>query len=244
MEGDAGTRQLNPTESDAEGSPESTEVTQEVPTDDPDDPADPAENTDSSSSETASSESTSGDTASSDQEPAENVAAPRRPERFGRGWVAGICAVLVLIAAGLATGGFLALRADAASAAIEANDQLALQRAMDCVAATQAPDVSAMAAAQSKIIECSTGDFAVQATLFSSMLVEAYQYANVSVKVADMRAATERHNDDGSVDVLVAFRIEVTNSESADRVQGFRLRVNMAPADGTYRVARLDQVTQ
>lgn len=226
MEGDAGTRQLNPTEStesDAESSPESAEVTQEVPTDNPDDPD---------------------DTASGDQDPTEKVVEPRRPERFGRGWVAGICAVLVLIAAGLATGGFLALRADAASAAIEANDQLALQRAMDCVAATQAPDVSAMAAAQSKIIECSTGDFAVQATLFSSMLVEAYQYANVSVKIADMRAATERHNDDGSVDVLVAFRIEVTNSESADRVQGFRLRVKMAPADGTYKVARLDQVTQ
>ena len=58
-----------------------------------------------------------------------------------------------------------------------------------------------------------------------------------------MRAAVERHNDDGSVDVLVAVRVKVTNSEAADQEQGYRLRVQMAPDDGTYKVARLDQVT-
>ena len=120
---------------------------------------------------------------------------------------------------------------------------MALQRAKDCVAATQAPDTAAMTASQSKIIECSTGDFAVQANLYSSILVEAYQAANVQVQVSDMRAAVERHNDDGSVDVLVAMRIKVTNSEAADQEQGYRLRVTMTPVDGTYKIARLDQVT-
>ena len=117
------------------------------------------------------------------------------------------------------------------------------RRAKDCVAATQAPDTAAMTASQSKIIECSTGDFGVQANLYSGVLVEAYQAANVQVQVSDMRAAVERHNDDGSVDVLVAVRTKVTNSEAADQEQGYRLRVTMAPDDGTYKIAKLDQVT-
>ena len=58
-----------------------------------------------------------------------------------------------------------------------------------------------------------------------------------------MRAAVERHNDDGSVDVLVAVRVKVTNSEAADQEQGYRLRVQMAPDEGTYKIARLDQVS-
>jgi Mce-associated membrane protein len=110
------------------------------------------------------------------------------------------------------------------------------------VAATQAPDTAAILASQSKIIECSTGAFGVQAPLYASVLAEAYQAANVQVKVSDMRAAVERHNDDGSVDILVAFRTQVTNSDAAGTEQGYRLRVQMAPADGTYKIADMKQV--
>jgi Mce-associated membrane protein len=167
----------------------------------------------------------------------------RRQERFGRGWLVAICACLILLTAGVAVGGFLALRSHDQSEAIAREDAVALARAKDCVSATQAPDIAAMTASQTKIIECATGDFAVQANLFTSMLVEAYQAANVTVQVSDMRGAVEKHNDDGSVDVLVAMRVKVTNSQAADQEQGYRLRVNMAPADGTYKVNRLDQVT-
>jgi Mce-associated membrane protein len=52
----------------------------------------------------------------------------------------------------------------------------------------------------------------------------------------------ERHNDDGSVDILVAFRTQVTNSDAAGTEQGYRLRVQMAPADGTYKIADMKQV--
>ena len=99
-----------------------------------------------------------------------------------------------------------------------------------------------MIAAQSKIIECSTGEWGVQSPLYSSVLAEAYQVGNVKVQVSDMRAAVERHNDDGSVDVLVAVRVKVTNSEAADQEQGYRLRVQMVPDAGGYKIARLDQV--
>ena len=226
MEGDAGERsQLNPAdpgepESPADGPPEGggTRTSDEVVTDEvvTEAPADPGpENPESS---------------------------PRPPSRLGRAWLAGICAILLLLSAGVATGGYLALRAHRDSMAQAREDSIALQAAKDCVAATQAPDTEAMAASQRKMIDCSTGDYAVQATVFSSLLVDAYQAANVRVKVADMRAAIERHNDDGSVLVLVAFKVLVTNSQTADQQAGYRLRVQMAPADGTYKIARLDQV--
>ena len=213
MEGDAGSRQLNPTDADA------PDESLAVSTADQPDPI-----------ETAT-------------EIAEDAGTSRRPSRLGTGWVASICAGLLVLAAAAAVGGYLALRSNDQSEAIARADAAALQAAKDCVAATHAPDTATMTVAQSKIIECSTGDFGAQASLYSSVMVEAYQAADVKVAVSDIRAAVERHNDDGSVDVLVAVRVKVTNSQAADQEQGYRLRLQMAPADGTYKVAKLDQVT-
>jgi Mce-associated membrane protein len=101
-----------------------------------------------------------------------------------------------------------------------------------------------MAAAARKIIECSTGDFGAQAALYSGLLAEAYQAANVHVQVSDMRAAVERNNGDGSIDVLVALRTKVSNAEAQNQEQGYRLRVKMALADGQYKISKLDQVAK
>ena len=214
MEGDAGTRQLNPTDAD--------------------------ETPDESVAVSTESGVQEGDVVI---EPAEDAAGARRPSRLGRGWLLGICAALVVLAAGVAVGGYLALRHHDESEAIARGEAAAVRAAKDCVAATHAPDTAAMTASQAKIIECSTGAFGVQAALYSGVLVDAYRAANVTVQVSDMRAAVERHNDDGSVDVLVAVRVKVTNSEAADQEQGYRLRVQMAPVDGTYKIAKLDQVS-
>jgi Mce-associated membrane protein len=222
MEGDAGTRQLNPTLAD-----------------------------------TAPDESLAVSTEEQNEQAAVGPLGPqlarglargepvddRRPSRLGIGWVASICAVLVLLAAGAAAGGYLALRTNDESKAIARAEESALQAAKDCVAATQAPDTAAMVAAQSKILQCSTGEFGVQAPLYASVIADAYKAADVKVAVSDMRAAVEKHNDDGSITVLVAVRTKVTNSEAADQEQGYRLRVQMALDNGTYKVARLDQVT-
>ena len=213
MEGDAGSRQLNPTDADA------PDESLAVSTAGQPDPIEPA------------------------TEIVEDAGTSRRPSRLGTGWVASICAGLLVLAAAAAVGGYLALRSNDQSEAIARADAAALQAAKDCVAATHAPDTATMTVAQSKIIECSTGDFGAQASLYSSVMVEAYQAADVKVAVSDIRAAVERHNDDGSVDVLVAVRVKVTNSQAADQEQGYRLRLQMAPADGTYKVAKLDQVT-
>jgi len=216
MEGDAGTRQLNPT--DADQAPDESLAVSPQP-----------ETTEPEESQTAEAPAEPGDT--------------RHPSRLGRGWVAGICATLLILAAAGGVAGYLALKANQQSEENALKEAAALQAARDCVAATHAPDVTAMTAAQSKIIECSTGDFGAQASLYSGVLVDAYQAANVKVQVSDMRAAVERHNDDGSFDVMVAVRVKVTNSEAADQEQGYRLRLRMAPDEGTYKIAKLDQVT-
>ena len=227
MEGDAGTSRLNPTGGQERSDP--GELIQLDP--DTSDEADARSDEVQDDARPLADETTLGEEAS------------RRAERFGSGWLIGICAVLLVLTAGVAVGGYLALQAHDKSEAIAREDALALARAKDCVAATQAPDVAAMTASQTKVIECATGDFGVQANFFASMLVEAYQAANVSVQVSDMRGAVEKHNDDGSVDVLIAVRVKVTNSQAPNQEQGYRLRVNMQPADGTYKINRLDQVT-
>ena len=167
----------------------------------------------------------------------------RRPSRIGRGMAVGVSALLLMLAVAGGVAGYLLLKANQETEASARSEAAALQAAKDCVAATHAPDTAAMTQAQSKIIQCSTGEFAVQSSLYSGVLVDAYQAANVQVQVSDMRAAVEKHNDDGSFDVLVAVRVKVTNSDTADQEQGYRLRVQMAPDEGTYKVAKLDQVT-
>jgi Mce-associated membrane protein len=168
----------------------------------------------------------------------------REPSRLGRGWVAGIAAALVLFAGGIGVGGYFALRAHQESQAIARTDAAALQAAKVCVAATQAPDTSAMAASEQKIIDCGTDVYRTQALLYTSLLVQAYQAANVHVQVSDERAAVERNNSDGSVDVLVALRVKVSNDQAQNQETGYRLRVKMSPVDGQYKIARLDQVTK
>jgi Mce-associated membrane protein len=225
MEGDAGTRQLNPT--DAEDAPDdSVAVTEQEQTDEDDSPAT--------------------DVADEVAEEIPEDAADRRPPHLGRGWLAGICAALLLLTAVAVAGGIFLTRDNGNIETIGRDDAAALQAAKDCVAATQAPDTTAMSAAQLKIMECSTGAFGAQASLYSGVLVEAYQAANVQVQVSDIRGAVERHNDDGSVDVLVALRVKVTNSATADQEQGYRLRVRMAQdpnADNRYKIDKLEQVT-
>lgn len=214
MEGDAGTSRLNPTEESSTA---------------------PIEN----QPDTSSPEESTEDVGERPDSPADT----RRPSRLGTGWAAGICAVLVLLASAAIAGGYVALRANDRAEAIARSDEAALLAAKDCVSATQAPDTAAMTASQSKILECSTGDFGVQAGLFSSVIAEAYQAANATVAVDELRAAVERHNDDGSVNVLVAVRVRISNAEAADQQVGYRLRATMAFDEGQYRIAKLDQVT-
>jgi hypothetical protein len=171
------------------------------------------------------------------------AAVGRGPSRLGRGWLAGIAAALVLFAGGLGAGGYFALRFHHESQAIARNDAAALKAAVDCVSATQAPDTNAMAASEQKIIDCGTDAFRSQALLYTSMLVQAYQAANVHVQVSDVRAAVERNNKDGSVDVLVALRVRVSTDKSQNET-GYRLRVKMAFAEGQYKISKLDQVTK
>ena len=249
QDSDVGDDQLS-TEPTAEGSAESEGEADQISTEETaEDSPEPEGEGDQISTEEATQDSEesegeadAGDSAESDVD-AGDTGVERRPSRRGRGWLAGIAAALVLVAGAIGAGGYFALRYHHESQAIERNDAAALKAAIDCVSATQAPDTNAMIASEQKIIDCGTDTFRSQALLYTNMLVQAYQAANIHVQVADARAAVERNNKDGSVDVLVALRVKVSSDQSENET-GYRLRVKMATADGQYKISKLDQVTK
>jgi hypothetical protein len=271
MEGDAGASRLNPPpmpmfrrlrrrrskihqepeaaadaagpEVTAEDSPESQDGTDQISTEvTAEDSAESEDGADRISTEVTAEDSAESEDGA-DAADAGDPAVARGASRLGRGWLTGIAAALVLFAGALGAGGYFALRYDRESQAIARNDAAALKAAVDCVSATQAPDTNAMTASEQKIIDCGTDAFRSQALLYTSMLVQAYQAANAHVQVSDMRAAVERNNNDGSIDVLVAMRVKVSTDKTQDET-GYRLRVKMAFAEGQYKISKLDQVTK
>ena len=250
MEGDAGTSRLNPIDED--NSP-GTEVTDGDSTESESvtDPTDSDVKDDDSKESAADAESTAQEPEeaeeSEESEESEEVASPeagRPPSRLAGAWLAGIAALLLIFAGAVGFGGYWALHTNQDVQALQRSNATALNIAKECVAATQAPDTASMAASEQKIVDCGTDQYRTQALLYSSMLVQAYQAANVHLKVSDMRAAIERNNPDGSVDVLIALRINLSNDQQQNSETGYRLRVRMAPTDGTYKISKLDQVTK
>ncbi|MGA8329474.1 MAG: Mce protein [Mycobacterium sp.] len=243
MEGDAGASRLTPNDpddsspSEVEAESSASEVTAE----------DSAES-ESGNEQTSTAEDAVDPELESDAEDlaesSEPVDDPHANSRLGRGWLIGIAAALVALAGGVGAGGYLALRSHHDSVITARHDVAAVEAAKTCVAATQAPDTATMAASAQKIIECGAGAFRSQAILYSSLLVEAYQAANAHVEVSDLRAAVERNNPDGSIEVLVPMRVRVTNSETQNQEAGYRLRVTMVSDEGQYRISKLDQVAR
>ena len=259
MEGDAGASRLNPNETDdssssevtAEDSKESEVGTEKSSTEvEAEDSKESEVGTDQTSTAEATEDGLDHDAEDSSQSGldteagSEDVSDEGNPSRLGRGWLVGIAAALVVVAGAVGAGGYLALKSDRESQDIARRDNAAVQAAKDCVGATQAPDTTQMAASAQKIIECGTGAFRSQAILYSGLLVEAYQAANAQVQVSDLRAAVERNNSDGSVDVLVPLRVKVSNSATQNQEAGYRLRVTMMLDEGKYRIAKLDQVAK
>ncbi len=249
MEGDAGTSRLNPIDTDDSLTTQDKDEDSTAPetgagqTDPQDASGDPVQSTDSDGDVDAGRSESDG-AAEHDVESGEPVvAAPRGPSRVGRGWLAAIAAVLVLCAGAVGAGGYLALHYHHQTQRTTRNDDAALKAAVECVSATQAPDTNAMTASEQKIIDCGTDAFRSQALLYTSMLVQAYQAANVHVQVSDARAAVERNNPDGSIDILVALRVKVASDQNQSET-GYRLRVKMAFAEGQYKISKLDQVTK
>ncbi|MBV9516316.1 MAG: hypothetical protein JO280_20060 [Mycobacteriaceae bacterium] len=235
MEGDAGTSRLNPT--DAGDSTDESELVTEKPAD-----SAPEVTSDDAA---ASDDGAVSDEAMSDDEAAseDGTESAGRPSRLSRGWFVAIFVLLLLLAGGIGAGGYLALRFHNENVAAARADEQAVAAAKECVSATNAPDPAAMAASVQKIIDCSTGDFGAYAKMMAPMMVEAYQAANIRVDVTDMRAAVERNNDDGSVDVLVAFRFRApSNPDTQNQEIGLRLRAKMAQEDGRFKIAKLDPV--
>lgn len=138
--------------------------------------------------------------------------------------------------------GVLALLGGRQTAAATRGEDIAVAAAKECIAATQAPDVKAMADSQRKIVDCATENFAPQANLYGGLLVDAYETVKAQVKISDIRAAAEKHNSDGSIDVLVATRVAMSNLEQQGQEISYRLRVKMAPDGDTYKIDSIEPV--
>ncbi len=159
-------------------------------------------------------------------------------------WPRAVLGGLVAAALLLTVAGVIALIGHRHNAAADRDEAMAVAAAKDCITATQAPDVKAMNDSQRKIVECSTENFAAQANLYGGLLADAYQTVNAQVKVADMRAAAEKHNPDGSIDVLVATRVSLSNNQQINQELSYRLRVRMAPDGGTYKIDSIEPVSK
>ena len=159
-------------------------------------------------------------------------------------WPVGVIAGLASAALLFTIAGVLAFIGHWHSAAAERDEAVAVAQAKDCITATQAPDLKAMADNQRKIVECSTETFATQANMYGGLLADAYQTVNALVKVADMRAAAEKHNPDGSIDVLVATRVAMSNNQQLDQELSYRLRVRMVPDGGTFKIDNIEPVSK
>ena len=160
--------------------------------------------------------------------------------RWPRAVIGGLAAAALLLV-GLGVYALIGHRHNAAAARDEA---VAVAAAKDCITATQAPDVKAMNESQRKIVECSTENFGAQANLYGGLLADAYQTVKAQVKIADMRAAAEKHNPDGSIDVLVATRVSLSNNQQINQELSYRLRVRMAPDGGTYKIDSIEPVSK
>jgi Mce-associated membrane protein len=241
MEGDAGASRLNPNDTDDSSDVGADQASTETAAEG----LDQVTEAEDSSESDAGTELSAEDSATNTEDAAEPADDGGIPSRLGRGWFVGIAAALVVLAGGVgAWGYFVALRSHQDSQATARRDAAAMEAAKNCVAATQAPDTTAMAASAEKMIDCGTGAYRSQAILYSSLLVEAYQAANAHVQVSDLRAAVERNNPDGSIDVLVPLRVKVSNSDTQNQEAGYRLRVTMVSDEGQYRIAKLDQVAK
>jgi Mce-associated membrane protein len=223
MEGDAGSGQLTPTP-----------------------PLEADERPDSDLSGHVDDAGTDGSPASAVSDAADSArdAAPVSDSRLSGRRLNWVIAAVALSALLITAAGVVALIGHRRSAAAANGEAMAVAAAKDCITATQAPDVKVMAESQRRIVECSSENFAAQANLYSGLLFDAYQTVNAQVKVTDMRAAAEKHNPDGSIDVLVATRVAMSNSQQKDQELSYRLRVRMVPSGGTYKIDNIEPVSK
>ena len=159
-------------------------------------------------------------------------------------WLTRVCAAIAVAALALTVAGVLALLGHHKTTAAINGEAVAVAAAKDCIAATQAPDVKAMKESQRKIIDCATENYAPQANLYSGILTDAYEATQAQVKITNIRAAAEKHNPDGSIDVLVATRVAMSNVDQQAQEISYRLRVRMVPSGGTYKIDSIAPVSK
>ena len=159
-----------------------------------------------------------------------------------RNWVVAVCAVLLVVAAALGTGGYLCCGHIPKRGCASRNGGTGSGEGLCNGDPGAGRDRHGGESAQDHRVR--DGRLRRPGHPVQRVLVEAYQAAKAKVEVTNLRAAVERHNSDGSMDILVAIRTKLTNTEVQQQEQGYRLRVRMALDNGSYKIAKLDQVSK
>lgn len=170
-------------------------------------------------------------------ESAESTGAAASSSRLGRGALIGTAAALAVAAGAVGAGGYLALHAHRDSEAMARANVAALNDAKECITAINAPDAEAMYANLPKVIECTTEDLGGQIPMFG-VAAEAYATYGIHTELLELRAAVERNNEDGSIDILAALRQQTSTTGE----QSQRLRLTVRYVDGQYKIAKIDRV--
>ena len=111
------------------------------------------------------------------------------------------------------------------------------------VTALIAPTFEDAQGSAQKILDGATGDWASQFEPNMDAFAQALTEAKVQSSADISEIGIERHNDDGTIDVLVAATSKVTNTAAQqESTRAWRLRVNVAEVDGEYKLAKVDPV--
>lgn len=166
----------------------------------------------------------------------------QRVSRLSRRRQRTIAVLLTVVTAAIAVLSHLALREHWRSQKGTEVQAAAIAAVKACLAATQPSDAAAIPAIQRMLDECSTGDFKTHMAVYGAVLSEAYHAENVHVQPPEIDAAVEHINDDGSIIALAAFRTNISQAGMPDRYNSYRIRVLMMPDNGTFKIAKLEQV--
>ncbi|RZL79521.1 MAG: hypothetical protein EOP32_19220 [Rhodococcus sp. (in: high G+C Gram-positive bacteria)] len=151
-------------------------------------------------------------------------------------------AMAVLILACVAISAILIQRHSSAVADRE-REAAIIESVREDVTALIAPTFQDAHGSAQKILDGATGDWASQFEPNMDAFAQALTEAQVQSSADISEIGIERHNDDGTTDVLVAATSKVTNSSAQqESTRAWRLRVNVALVDGEYKLAKVDPV--
>jgi Mce-associated membrane protein len=106
-----------------------------------------------------------------------------------------------------------------------------------------APTYQDAAGSAQRILDNATGDWESQFTPNADAFAQALIQAKVESTADVSDVAIERHNDDGTTDLLVAATSQVRNTAAAEpSTRTWRLRLTVTDVNGQYKLSKVEQI--